>query len=208
MELIVLGLVAGVSFLSYALWKRSRTEGLAQALPKERAVALLDSGETNFSALRPGDVVTHLMTDYIVEGAVTLDDDGRVTRLYKLADAGKVRWLGVRPGEQEPLVLDQITRPDGMLPAAMHVPEHLVLAGVPYRLAARVSARVRRAGNLGMLGVSPGSPPPVENASERAWLYDYAGAGAQRILALSWNEHTEAFVGEPVPRTMLQVLPA
>ena len=196
MELIVVGLVAGLSFLSYALWKRSRTEALSQALAEERATALLGSSEANLQALRPGDVVTHMTTDYIVEGSIALDEDGRVTRLYRLADGGKVRWLGVRPGDGEPLVFDQI--PDAGLVG--NAQELVTFAGEPYRLAARASTRVKRAGAIG--GVAS------DKHGERAWLLDYAGVGIKRVWALAWSEHTEIFAGEPVHRGMIDVLPA
>ena len=195
MELIVIGVVAGLSFLSYALWKRSRGEGLDEALTAERAQLRLASAEPSLASLRPGDVVTHLGVDYIVEGAITLDDDGKVTRLYRIADAGRVRWLAVRPGVDEPLVLDVVS---GLVesPAAQATPEHLTHQGAPYRLAARAMARVGQTGQVGSIPTA-----------DRAWVCEYAGAGARRILALGWGERTDTFAGEPIARHMLEILP-
>src|SRR3954453_1872178 len=102
MELIVFGVVAGVSFFSYAVWRRSRGDGLTKALAEERVQARLRSADLNIHGLRPGDVVSHLRSDYLIEGVLTFDDDGQKTRLYRLADGAKIRWLGVRPGEGEP----------------------------------------------------------------------------------------------------------
>ena len=193
MEIIVLGVVAGLSFLSYSLWKRSRSEGLKDALLEERQQQRLASAEPNLHALRPGDVVTHLTTDYVIEGVLTLDDDGRVTRLYKMADAGRIRWLGVRAGVDEPLFLDEVKG----LPIDGSAPDQLTWDGSPYRLSARASARVGLSGSIG-----------ERATAERVWLYDYAGVGTRRIVAVGWSDHSAAFAGEPVSRTLLEILPA
>jgi hypothetical protein len=209
LELIVIGLVAGLSLLSYAMWKKAHLGALEDALAEERQEALLGSAERTIHTLRPGDVVMHLGADWLVEGVLVLDDDGRTTRLYRLADGTEVRWLGVGPNDHEPLMLREVAAlgPAGLgawpqgrggLPteAEMGAPEQLTHDGVPYRLAARANGRVRRTGVVG-----------DGRLGERAWLYDYAGAGSRRLLALAWSERTDAFAGERVPAAALDLLP-
>ena len=194
MELIVLGVVAGLSFLSYALWKRSRTEGTQEALEGDRVIARLAGAEPSIHTLRPGDVVSHLQTDYVVEGVLSLDDDGRITRLYRMADGGRVRWLGVKPGAEEPLFLDEVTGLE--MGVEVSAPDQLTHAGAPYRLAARASARVNTSGSVGP------NPPGA-----RAFFYEYAGAGARRLFALASDGRTNAYEGEPVATGMIEILP-
>lgn len=202
MELFVLGIVAGLSFLSYALWWRSRTASLDEALEQERAAARLASAEPSLHSLRPGDVVCHLGTDYLVEGVLSLDDAGRVTRLYRIADGAAVRWLAVRPGTAPPLVLDEVR---GLsLGGDLSAPDELVHSGTAYRLATRTSTHVDQSGILGAFGSGPGDRT---SAPERAWLYEYVASGARRLLALTWSGHAEAFAGEPVPARTLELLP-
>ncbi len=197
MELIVLGLVAGLSFLSYALWRRSRGEELEAGALEGRGPApqLPPVEERTLETLRPGDVVSHLRTDYVVEGVISLDDEGRVTRLYRVADAGRVRWLAVRPGAGEPLLLDEV-RDLGAMSMEVSAPDRLTHDGVPFRLATRASARVRLAGTLG-----------AGRDGDRAWFYDYAGAGGKRLLAVAWSERTDAFLGESIGPNLLELLP-
>jgi hypothetical protein len=193
MEIIVLGVVAGVSMLSYALWKKSRSDGLTRALVEERTQARLRSAEPGIHGLRPGDVVSHLKSDWLVEGVLSFDDDGRVTRLYRLADGATVRWLGARPGDGDPLLLEEVR--DLGVPVDVNAPDQLLVDGAPYRLASRAQARVSLAG----------SGPRVPN--ERAWLYEYAGAGARRLFAVAWEGQTAAFAGEPIATSLLDILP-
>lgn len=208
MEIIVFGVVAAVSFLSYSLWRRSRAEGLTDALVEERAARGLTAGEPSLAALRLGDIVSHLTTDYVVEGVVSLDDEGRITRLYRLADASQVRWLGVRPGVAEPLFLSEMPAFGVSLEAS--APEQLSHGGAPYRLTTRASARVNQSGS-GLPTTATATSTVTTAAAvaplERAWLYEYAGIGARRILAIAGRGRTDAFEGESVPIAMLDILP-
>src|SRR5439155_376986 len=60
------------------------------------------------STLQVGDVVQHLGTDYLVEGALTFSEDGRAARLYRLVDGGAERFLYAAAGESDPLLLDAV----------------------------------------------------------------------------------------------------
>ena len=202
--LILLGLIASLSLISYSLWKRARGQPPDEALLAGPTQLRLPGAEPSLSSLGPGDVVSHLGTDHLVEGVLRLDDDGRLTCLYRMTDGTRVRWLAVRAGADEPLVCDAVPGlidPDGLaghggsLPG-QSTPEQLFHQGAPYRLASRAMVRVERVGAVGVL-------PPAD----RAWLCEYAGAGVRRIVALIWRDRVETFAGEPVARSMIEVLP-
>jgi len=191
MELIILAVVAGLSFASYALWRQARSGDGPRALDQPKQPALTD-GERTIHTIQPGDVVTHLGTDWLVEGVLSLDDDGRWSRLYRLADGARVRWMAARPGDDHPLVLDEA--PDLAIEA--NGPESIAWRGLPFRLAARESVVAAPLGSVGE-GRAPG----------RAQLWQYVGGGASRILALAWPARVEAFAGERVEPHFVEILP-
>ncbi len=192
MELIILAVVAGLSFASYALWRQARSGGDGKSLDEKPRTHLLTDGERTIHTVQPGDVVSHLSTDYLVEGVLSLDDDGRQTRLYRLADGARVRWLGARPGDDHPFLLDEATdlaiEPNG--------PQEIVHRGMPFRLAARASANATSAGSVG---------PNRDGA--RVELWEYVGGGAARILAIAWPARVEAFAGERLEPHFVELLP-
>jgi Domain of unknown function (DUF4178) len=192
-ELVILAIVAGLSVASYALWKqaRGREENGARSLPANRA-GLLPEPERTIHNLQPGDVVSHLGTDYLVEGVLTLNDDGRVTRLYRMADGGRVKWLAARPGDDRPLLLEE----PGAIAVEANGPESLLHRGLPYRLAARETAHAAAAGDVGR-----------DRGAPRLNVFEYSGAGDARVLALAWTDRVEAFAGERIPAHLLEILP-
>ena len=201
MELIVFGMMAGLFFASYALWRRARTPTRDDAPPKlpPRQVPQLPSGERTLHTIQVDDVVTHLATDYIVEGVVTLDEDGEVTRLYRMADGSTVRWLGARPGSDDPLLLEEA--PELALDAAG--PEELAHTGQTYRLVKRGAVKATHAGNIG-----------AGRTADRARLYEYAGPGAARVIAVAWgaaapstDARADAFRGERLSAASIDILP-
>lgn len=197
MELVILAIVAGLSFASYAIWKQARGAPDEPAAPgaldgPPGAAALLTDGERTIHTMRPGDVVSHLGQDFLVEGVLTFSDDGRVTRLYRLVDGGQERWLGARPGDDSPLLLDEAA--DFAVEA--NGPEAITRGGLPFRLAHRESALCAAAGAVG-----------GEREGGRAQLYEYVGAGTARILALVWPGRVDTFAGERVARHFVDILP-
>lgn len=194
MELVILALVAGLFFTSYALWRRARHAANAgdKTIEGRKAAPALPPAERTIHTITNGDVVTYMDTDWLVEGVLTLDEDGRVTRLYKMIDGAKTRWLAARPGEDEPFLLDEapelVIDPSG--------PDALTHAGIPYRLTARAVVQVIRSGSLG--ATRPG---------EKARLYEYTGAGSTRLVAVAGGERVDVYRGERVPATMIDILP-
>jgi hypothetical protein len=191
-ELLILAVVAGLSFASWALWRQARGAEGARALPDKAPAGLLGDGERTIHTLRPGDVVAHMGTDYLVEGALALDEDGRVTRLYRLVDGSVERWMGARPNDASPLLFE--AAPDLSIEA--NGPESITHRGLPFRLTARASALVSGAGQVG-----------EGREGGRVQLYEYTAAGAARIWAIAWAQRVEAFSGERIEPHTVELLP-
>lgn len=192
MELLVLGLVAGIGFASYALWQKARKdEGEAQAAEKKRLTAPAERSPTT---IQVGDVVQHLGSDFLVEGVVTLSEDGRGARLYRMFDDAGERFLYAKTGSVDPLLL----APTEVAPDFTTAPPELLThGGAAYRQTARVQASAIRVGKLG-----------ARKHADRVRLYEYAGPGPSRLLLVDWGDRVEAFAGERVLAHALEILPA
>lgn len=190
MEFIILSMVAGLFFASYTLWKKGRGGKGEQAQARPQ----LPPAERTIQTLQIGDVASYLHVDYLVEGVLTLDEDGRVTRLYRMTDGSKARWLGARPGDDGPLLIDEA--PELVLDAAGA--DTLIFQGMPHRLTARGNAHVTRAGDLGS-----------GRNGDRLRIYEYAGPGSERVLALVWTggERMDVFRGERLSPNVVDLLP-
>ncbi len=186
MELIVLGLVASIGFAGYAWWSKARAAELTT--PPE-----LEAPERTVGTLQVGDIVQHLGTDWLVEGVLTLSDDGRGTRLYRLADGALERFLFAGHAEPEAALL--AAAPGVQVEGA---PERVEHDGQSYQLKTRESAAVLREGTVG--------ERRALNAGSRVGVAAYT-AGALRLVVLSWADQCDAFVGERVPTHLLEFLP-
>jgi hypothetical protein len=186
MELLVLGLVATIGFASYALWSKTRST----ELPPGGDLPELDAGERTPSTLQVGDVVQHLGADYLIEGVLALSDDGAGTRLYRLVDGARERFLLAAPSEADPSLLE--AAPGFRVDGTPSLVEH---GGQSFQLLVRSSGAALRAGSVG-----------ERRVGQRVTLAEYA-AGAARLLVLHWNDATDAFVGERVPLHLLEFLP-
>jgi hypothetical protein len=191
-ELLVLGLVAGIGFASYALWHKARKdEGEAHAAERKKLMAPAERSPTT---IQVGDVVQHLGRDFLVEGVVTLSEDGRGARLYRLFDDGGEHFLYAKSGGADPLLLAPVVI---AVEGGAEPPERLDHVGVPYRQSARVQASAIRVGQLG-----------ARKHSDRVRLFEYAGPGPARLLLVDWGDRVEAFAGERVLAGALEILPA
>ena len=193
MELLVLGLVAGIGFASYALWHKARKdEGDALAAERKRLTAPVERSPTT---IQVGDVVQHLGSDFLVEGVVTFSEDGRGARLYRLFEDGGERFLYAKAGGSDPLLLaPAAVTPE---PSSGELPESLQHAGFAYRQTARAQASAIRVGQLG-----------ARKHTDRVRVFEYSGPGPARLLVVDWGDKLEAFAGERVLASALEILPA
>jgi hypothetical protein len=190
MELLVLGLMAGIGFSAYALWQRARKdEGEALAAERKRLQAPAERSPTT---IQVGDVVQHLGTDYVVEGAVTLSEDGRGAKLYRMFDGTGEKLLYAKTGGADPWLL-AVTA----LQLDSDAPETVAHGGQRYRQTARAQASAIRVGQLG-----------ARKHADRVRVYEYAGPGPARLLVVDWGDRVEAFAGERVLSHALDILPA
>ncbi|MGZ3440298.1 MAG: DUF4178 domain-containing protein [Polyangia bacterium] len=194
MELLVLGLVAGIGFASYALWHKARKdEGDALAVERKRLTAPAERSPTT---IQVGDVVQHLGSDFLVEGVVTFSEDGRGARLYRLFEDGGERFLYAKAGGSDPLLLapTAVAVPDQ---TGGEPPESLQHAGGAYRQTARAQASAIRVGQLG-----------TRKHGDRVRVFEYAGPGPARMLIVDWGDKLEAFAGERILVSAIEILPA
>jgi uncharacterized protein DUF4178 len=190
MELLVLGLVAGIGFASYALWHKARKdEGDAREVERKRLMAPAERSPTT---IQVGDVVQHLGSDFLVEGVVTLSEDGRGARLYRMFEDGGERFLYAKSGGGDPLLLAP-----AVVPVEGDPPELLAHGGASYRQSARVQASAIRVGQLG-----------ARKHADRVRLFEYAGPGPQRLLLVDWGDRVESFAGERILASALEILPS
>ena len=134
----------------------------------------------------------HLGSDFLVEGVVTFSEDGRGARLYRLFEDRGERFLYAKAGGSDPLLL---------APAAFSVdgdpPESLRHAGGAYRQTARAQASAIRVGQLG-----------ARKHGDRVRVFEYAGPGPARMLVVDWGDKLEAFAGERILASAIEILPA
>lgn len=197
MEFLIIGLVAGIGLASYSLWQKARNaEGELLAADKQR---LLGPAERSPTTLQVGDVVQHLGSDLLVEGVVTLSEDGRGARLYRLYEDSGERFLFAKVGTPDPLLLAPTeVAADFLDPGPQGAPPELLThAGASYRQTARMQAAAIRVGQLG----------PRKHA-ERMRLFEYAGPGPARLLLVEWGDRIEALAGERILAHGLEILPA
>jgi hypothetical protein len=178
MEILFLGLVCTVGVASYRLWCRART-------PVGGATAL-EAADRTPASLQVGDVVMHLGTDYVVEGALAIGERG--ARLYRLADGSLERYLFVSDGD-DPLLL---ARADA---AFEGTPDTVSFRGRTFELRARAGGKAMRAGRLG--------DRPTGDLLR--WV-SYA-AGASRLLVVVHPDANDLYAGERVPLHHLELLP-
>ncbi len=187
MEVLILGLVAGIGFASYALLRRGRPrhKPVARSLPAR-------TEERTLATLQVGDVVDHLGTDYLVEGVLTLSEEGRGSRLYRMVDGATEVFLYTAAGGGDPLLLTAAPETELSGPP----PKLLEHEGESYRLRTTAKAQAIGIGALGRLLIK-----------DRVNALEYAGVGGARLLVLKWNGRADLFAGERVSSGLLEIFP-
>ena len=192
MELILLGLLAGVGVASYALWTRARA--LREAPPPARRLnAAVPAAERTAASLEPEDVVQHFGTDWVVEGVLGLGEDGRGARLSAVTDGSHTRFLFATSPTSDPAFLDPAPelRVEGQ-------PETVRVGTQTFSVTTRGTVAAERRGSI--LGQRGKGDPRVSYA-------EYA-AGSRRLVVLRWGDEAEIFLGERVPSHQLEILAA
>ncbi len=187
MEVLILGLVAGIGFASYALLRRGRP----RRKPPSRSLPARTEERTP-ATIQVGDVVDHLGTDYLVEGVLTLSEEGRGARLYRMVDGASEMFLYAPAGGGDPLLLK--AAPETELVG--QPPKLLEHDGESYRLRTTAKASAIGIGALGRLLIK-----------DRVNALEYTGVGGARILVLKWNGRADLFAGEPVSSGLLEIFP-
>ena len=190
MELLVLGLVAGIGFASYALWHKARKDE-GHALTAERKRLMAPAPNARRHVIR-GRRRTAPRLRLPRRRRVTFSEDGRGARLYRLFDDGGERFLYAKAGGTDPLLLAPTT-----LVVEGEPPENIQHAGGAYRQTARAQASAIRVGQLG-----------ARKHGDRVRIFEYAGPGPARLLVVDWGDKLEAFAGERVLGSALEILPA
>jgi|GEM_PF-6302648 len=191
MELILLGLLAGVGVASYALWTRARA--LREAPPPPRRLETVPAGERTAASLEPEDVVQHFGTDWVVEGVIGLGEDGRGARLSAVTDGSHTRYLFASNSAADPAFLDPAPelRIEGQ-------PETVRVGTQTFAVTTRGTVAAERRGTI--LGQRGKGDPRVSYA-------EYA-SGSRRLVMLRWGEDAEIFLGERIPSHQLEILAA
>jgi hypothetical protein len=195
MELLILGLVAGIGVASYALWHKAKQDDGDSLARERKRLAPPANVDRSPTTIQVGDVVQHLGSDFLVEGVVTLSEDGRGARLYRLFDDSGERFLYAKAGAADPLLLaPAIVAAE---PTDGEPPETLQHAGGSYQKTARAQVLAIRVGQLG-----------ARKHGDRVRLFEYAGPGPARLLMIDWGDQLEAFAGERILASALEILPA
>jgi hypothetical protein len=189
-ELILLGLMASIGLASYALWSKSRPGELPEG-PRGAPLAL-EAAERTCATLEPGDIVQHLGTDWLVEGAIGFAEPGG-QRLYRLSDGNAERFLHVASGELDPSLLART------LVAVEGAPETLAHAGEIFRLKTRTVGQLVRSGAFS-------ARADERFAGERATISIYE-TGDARLVVIARGASVDGYLGERVPVHLLELLP-
>ena len=140
--------------------------------------------------LKLNDVVRYLGDTYMVEGRLTLSEDGDTWWEYMLVDGDEIRWLSVEDDDELEVALwEEIDYPLSADP-----PETIEWEGVSYRAVEKGKARVTRDGKSGR----------KEGMSCRYW--DYEGAGGEMLAVESWSGDFEVSLGRELDEGTYEIL--
>jgi hypothetical protein len=202
--LLVIGTatVAGAGML-YAAQKRQGQ------LPKGDGgdTPLLTDGRGNLLTrtiyeLRVGDVVQYDGTDFIVEGALEYDEDGRKWRIGRLVDGDDVRWLVTGLGSQTSL---RLMRNEDEVEVSGYPPETLHADDVRFTLDKRGTATAHFRGDLGNMPGKRGQTRPDTVDRCRWWRYE--SPGDDTLLVEQWGGEYRVLRGEHVTDGVIEMIP-
>lgn len=165
--------------------KRARGAARPAAPPVEPA-----SGAPR--GLRLADVVLYADTELWLAGALHLEEDGFVMRVFRTPGSARAGWLAQLDADASDVALCDVT---SEVPAGA-VPESLPLGGQRLALRRRGHARVRSEGS------------DVPRGSSRVRYVELAGPGGRTLLVLDFDGGERlALLGDRVGRELLDLLP-
>lgn len=175
---------AGSAVVAYRRKKRS-VEEAAPALAAHRS---LSKGE-----LLPDDVVTHLGTDYLIEGVSTLQEGGRTVVTIATMTADRGRKFLVIDHVEAPRCLLGDQRDDATIGGA--VPSWVADGSLELRLSRRASVRLESEGETDL---------PRESACDYGI---FLGPGERKALLAISTECSLLIIGRGVTEAGLTLLP-
>jgi len=177
-----------------AVWayrsRQSDDEEAPKQLPDGEA-SVAASGGRPLMDLKVDDIVSHLGTDYLVEGRIDYREGTYEWVEYMLVDGEAIRWMCVEDDDQlEVTFWDEVED----LHASRPVPEILEYDGNEYKMYERGEAEASQTGQTG------------RKQARSVEYFDYRGP--EDLLGVEiWNEEFEIFRGEEVDEVMLDVFP-
>ena len=184
---IVAAVLAGGAYAAYKYGKKANkklSKKSQKALPK---------GPRNLLNLQVNDIVSHFMTDYMVEGKLIYSEDGDEWYDYMLVDGDKTVWLSVEDDDRlEVSLFHEIDD----LNFTSKPPEFITYQGLKYELEEWGKARVTRVGQTGTKqGMS-------------CKYFEYEAPGGKYMSIEQWGEGSfEVSIGEDIRPNELEILP-
>jgi hypothetical protein len=194
--LIVAGAATAVG--GVLVWASGRKALTAGEEPRALPAAPTERG---LDDLRPGDVVQHDGKDFLVEGVLSYDEDGKDWSGARLVDGDDERWLMVGMEPTGPAAL-RLCRIDRELEVAGYPPDALTLGGDRYRLDRRGTATVRADGDVG--GAIPAGAP---GTSQRCRWWRYEAAGERGLVIEQWGQAFRVLRGATLEAGDLDLMP-
>jgi hypothetical protein len=203
--IVVLTVLTGVTAVGVAANRRKALGGGRgsdqKQLPAGGGGDLL---ERTVRDLRVGDVLTIDSKDFIVEGAISYDEDGHRWVAGRCVDAADTRWVMVgleRTGTSSTRLLteDESTQISG------YPPEALVIGETRYALDKRGTATCQLKGDVGPLGALAKDRPDGHTERCRWWLY--GAPGDDTMVVEQWGSDYRVLRGKKVGDSTIELMP-
>ncbi len=199
--LVVLTVLGGVAAVGVAA--RSR-----KALPAGGGQRALPAGDTlverTVQDLRVNDVLTIDGRDFIVEGAISYDEDGHRWVAGRCVDGTDVKWVMVgleRTGSSATRLMAQ----DEQTQISGYPPEALVIGETRFALDKRGTATCSLKGDVGPLaGLAKDRP---EGHTERCRWWLYSAPGDDTLVVEQWGADYRVLRGKKVGDATIELMP-
>ena len=193
MELLVLGLVAGIGFASYALWHKARKDEGDALTAEQKRLAPPSSARPRRSRS-----ATSCSTSAPTFSSRAWSPSAR-TAAARASTASSTTATSASSTPRPAAPIRCCWRPPPTAPTRATAIRRRACAhaGGAYRQTARAQASAIRVGQLG-----------ARKHSDRVRVFEYAGPGPARMLVVDWGDKLEAFAGERILASAIEILPA